>query len=88
MGEKVVIVACFVTWGGSFRFTLIRGVTLCGGAFPLLHRLWSLATEDPCPGLAQTGRGTLLSGNGTLLMSTAHQPSPVVMGTAVPAGCF
>lgn len=74
--------------GLFYCFTLIRGVALCGGALPLLHGLWSPATENPCSGLAQAGRGTLLLSNGSLLMPTAHQPCPVVMGTAVPAGCF
>lgn len=67
-------------------FTLIRWVTLCGGAFSLLHCLRSIATENPCSRLAQTGRNLLLAG-GSLLSSTSFLSSPVLLGAAIHTGC-
>lgn len=68
------------------RLTLIRGVTLCRGAFSIVQRPRSLATQNPGSALAQTGR-TLLLGSRSLFSSAARWAGPALLGPAVPAGC-
>lgn len=71
----------------DYRLTLIRGIALCRGAFSIVQCPCSLATQNPCFALAQTGR-TLLLGSWSLFSSAAHRASPALLGPAVPAGCW
>lgn len=68
-------------------FTLIRGFTLCRGAFSIVQCPCSLATQNPAFALVQTGR-ILLLGSRPLSSSAAHRAGPTLLGPAVPAGCL